>query len=90
VSVFDGAALLTNRQARTTDFFAGDVNSRGGVRVAVKDLDGDGKADLITGAGTGAGSRVNGYTGAGLTGGGPAVAFAFDAYPGFAGGVFVG
>src|SRR5439155_71047 len=62
VSVFDGAALLTNHQVRTTDFFADDTANRGGIRVAVKDLDGDGKADLVTGAGTGAGSRVNGFT----------------------------
>jgi hypothetical protein len=90
VSVFDGADLLVNKPTRTTDFFAGDTANRGGIRVAVKDLDGDGKADLITGVGTGAGSRVNGYTGAGLTGGTPAVAFALEAFPGFANGVFVG
>ena len=90
VTVFDGADLLANKQTRTTDFFADDTANRGGIRLAVKDLDGDGKADLVTGVGTGAGNRVNGYTGAGLTGGSPAVAFALDAFPGFAGGVFVG
>jgi hypothetical protein len=90
VSVFDGENLLANRQVRRTDFFADDTANRGGIRVAVKDLDGDGKADLVTGAGTGAGSRVRGFTGAGLTGGSPAVAFALDAFPGFTGGVFVG
>src|SRR5262249_27902582 len=35
------------------NFFAGNVENRGGVRVAVKDLDGDAKADLVVGDGTG-------------------------------------
>jgi hypothetical protein len=55
------------------------------VRVAANDLDGDGRADLVTGAGAGGGSRVTAYAGDGLT-----ELFAFDALPGFAGGVFVG
>ncbi len=33
------------------NFFAGDPNTRGGVPVAVKDVDGDNKADLVTGSG---------------------------------------
>jgi hypothetical protein len=33
------------------NFFAGDPRLRGGVRVAAKDEDGDGKADLVTGSG---------------------------------------
>ncbi len=67
------------------DFFAGDTANRGGVRVAVKDLTGDGRADLVTGAGAGGGSLVTAYAG-----GSPPELFAFDAFPGFAGGVFVG
>jgi hypothetical protein len=67
------------------DFFAGDVNNRGGVRVAVKDLNGDGRADLVTGAGAGAGSRVTAYAS-----GSPPELYSFDAFPGFGGGVFVG
>ena len=90
VSVFDGTNLLTNVLTRDADFFAGDINNRGGVRVAVKNLDGDSKADLIAGAGTGAGSRVTAYAGKSLTGGAPPELFALDAFPGFAGGVFVG
>ena len=48
--------------------------------------------DLVVGSGTGAGSRVTGYTGIALAAspGTPAAAFDFDAVPGFAGGVFVG
>jgi len=47
-------------------------------------------ADLVTGAGTDAGSRVTGYLGTALRSGNPAEAFRFDAFPGFGGGVYVG
>lgn len=74
------------------NFFAGDVNSRGGIRVAVKNLDNDGKADIVTGAGTGTGSRVTAYLGTNITptGGTPTETLGFDAVSGFTGGVFVG
>ena len=56
----------------------------------MKDLDGDG-ADLVVGAGDGAGSRVTAYLGAQTAGRGhPAGQLIFDAFAGFAGGVFVG
>ena len=90
VSVFDGKALLGNVETRDADFFAGDETNRGGVRVAAADLDGDTRADVLAGAGTGAGSRVTAYAGAGLGRGTPTSLFEFDAFPGFAGGVFVG
>ena len=89
VTAFSGKALLGNQQTVLADFFAGDVSNRGGVRLAVKDLDGDGRADLVTGAGTGAGSRVTAYPGKGM-GSGAAPALDFEAFPGFSGGVFVG
>ncbi|QDU19520.1 beta strand repeat-containing protein [Urbifossiella limnaea] len=80
----DGAAVLAN-------FFAGDVNNRGGVRVAARALDADARADIITGAGAGAGSRVTAYLGAALAPSGtPDAVASFDAFPGFTGGVFVG
>ena len=70
--------------------FAGDTGNRGGVRVAVKNLDGDNLADLVAGAGTGAGSRVTAYLGKDLSAGSTAEDLSFDAIPGFGGGVFFG
>ena len=64
--------------------------SRGGVRLAVKDLDGDARADLVAGSGTGAGSRLTAYAGSALAGGDPPARLGLDAFAGFAGGVFVG
>ncbi len=53
VLAFDGKALLNNEYVNLANFFGGDVNSRGGIRVAVKDLDGDTNADLVVGSGAG-------------------------------------
>ena len=36
VTSFDGADLLANAQTRSADFFAGDPDNRGGIRVAVE------------------------------------------------------
>jgi hypothetical protein len=76
--------------APVANFFAGDVNSRGGIRVAAKNLDGDGNADLVVGSGTGAGSAVTAYLGKNLADGADTEELAFDAFTGFSGGVFVG
>ncbi len=57
----------------------------GGVRVATADVDGDGVADIITGAGPGGGPHVKVYDG--VTGAEIRSFMAFD--PGFTGGVFV-
>ncbi|HUR55239.1 MAG TPA: VCBS repeat-containing protein, partial [Gemmataceae bacterium] len=46
----DDPANLTSGLV-TNNFFSGDPNSRGGVRLTVRDVDADGKADLITGSG---------------------------------------
>jgi hypothetical protein len=91
VLALSGKALLAGSQVQVANFFAGDVNNRGGVRVAVKDLGGDGRADLVVGSGSGAGSRVTGYLGKSIAADGtPPEQFGFDAFPGFTGGVFVG
>ena len=91
VLAFDGKALLNNEYVNLANFFGGDVDSRGGIRVAVKNLDGDTKADLVVGSGSGAGSRVTGYLGKNIgPSGTPTTEFEFDALSGFTGGVFVG
>ncbi len=90
VTAFSGKSLLANRQLPLANFFAGDANSRGGIRVAVKNLDGDARADIVVGSGSGAGSRVTAYAGKAVGAGTPAELFALDAVAGFAGGVFVG
>ncbi|OWK40163.1 beta strand repeat-containing protein [Fimbriiglobus ruber] len=92
VTVFSGSSLLGGTQTTIADFFAGDTSDRGGVRVAVKNLDGDADADLVVGSGTGDGSRVTAYTGQSILANpsDPTSLYDFDALPGFTGGVFVG
>lgn len=46
------------------DLMAGDSTTRAGVRVAARDVDGDSKADLVTGSGPGQPSEVRLYRGA--------------------------
>ncbi len=77
VRVFDGAALLAAGPfgrldaipaAQRANFFAGDSNLRGGVRVAAHDADGnaDNRAELLVGSGEGESSRVRLYRSANL------------------------
>jgi serralysin len=80
VKVFSGATGAVLRA-----FFAYDATFTGGVTVAAGDLDGDHKADIVTGAGPGGGPLVRAFSGA--TG---AVLASFSAYdPNFHGGVWV-
>jgi hypothetical protein len=91
VTVFSGAQLAAGRLVAVADFFAGDTNSRGGVRVAAADLNGDGRADVVTGAGQQAGSRLTAYSGRSLVAGAPPqTLFDFDFYSSYGGGIFVG
>jgi FG-GAP-like repeat/FG-GAP repeat len=79
VKVFSGTGA-----AEIRSFFAYNSGFVGGVYVAAGDVNGDGKADIITGAGAGGGPHVkvfNGATGAEL--------LSFFAYPGYTGGVRV-
>jgi hypothetical protein len=90
VLVLGGADLAAGNladPAPLANFFAGNPDNRGGVRVAVRDV--GGTPDLLVGDGTGAGSEVTAYRGAALASGSP-VTFQLDAFPGFTGGVYVG
>ena len=80
VKVFDGR---TGGDIRS--FFAYAVSFTGGVHVAAGDLDGDGKAEIVTGAGPGGGPHVKVFDGA--TGAETRNFFAFD--PGYTGGIYV-
>ena len=52
VTAFTGKTLLGEHATTlVANFFGGDPDNRGGVRLAVKDLDGDARADLVVGAG---------------------------------------
>ncbi|MBY0512804.1 MAG: carboxypeptidase regulatory-like domain-containing protein [Gemmataceae bacterium] len=92
VLVLGGKELVTQRGDTPVlaNFFAGNIDNRGGIRVAAKNLDDDRFADLVVGDGVGGGSRVTGYFGTDFVGGVAPEGFSFDAYPGFTGGVFVG
>ena len=97
VIAISGRTLITNgatsQQLLIANFFAGDPNSRGGVPVAVANLDNDNKFDIVTGSGPGA-RQVNSYLGKTLIPIGTPPAFAtFDAFDenlDSSGGVFVG
>jgi parallel beta-helix repeat protein len=79
VRAFDGVT-----GAQILNFFAYDPSVRGGVSVAVGDVDGDGFPDLVTGAGPGGGPHVKVFSAAGVE------KFGFFAYaPTFTGGVTV-
>jgi trimeric autotransporter adhesin len=80
VKAFDGKSLAAFRI-----FMAYDPHFRGGVRVAVGDVNGDGKADIITAPGAGMASFVKTFSGA--TGSLISTFMAYD--PGWMGGAFV-
>jgi serralysin len=79
VRVFD-----LDRNVVVFDFFAYDTSFLGGVFVSAGDVDGNGRADIITGAGQGGGSHVKVFSGQDLS-----LIHTFFAYPGFFGGVRV-
>ena len=80
VKVFDGASLT-----EILSFFAYDSGFKGGVTVAVGDLDGDGSVEIVTGMGEGGAGLVKAYRGSDA-----AEIYRFLAYaPGFKGGVSV-
>jgi hypothetical protein len=53
VAVYSGRTLTTTNTVTTLgDFFAGDVNSRAGARVKAIDLNGDGRAEVVSAPGS--------------------------------------
>jgi hypothetical protein len=71
VTAYAGRDLLAGRLTVAADFFAGDTGSRSGVRLAVTDLNGDGRQDVVTSAGSG--SQVLVYPAQSLGRGGPSL-----------------
>ncbi|MBX9627941.1 MAG: VCBS repeat-containing protein [Gemmataceae bacterium] len=70
VSTWDGAALAGGSLRRPfADFFAFEPGLRNGTFAAVGDIDGDGRGDLIAGAGPGGGPRVLVFNGRELVAG---------------------
>jgi hypothetical protein len=74
-------------------FVAGNSSDRGGVRVAVKNADGDGRGEVAAGNGEGSRSNVRLYFGTGFSAGGePALFQDLDPFAGatLAEGIYVG
>ncbi len=80
VRAFDGTTF-----EEIANFFAYDQAFRGGVQVAVGDVDADGRADIVTGVGVGGGPHVKAFSG--LNGALLSEFFPYD--PAFRGGVQV-
>ncbi len=81
--------LQSTGPAMLSTFFAYDIGFTGGVRVGAADIDGDGRAEILTGAGPGHGPHVMAIRRA--DNGTLWFAASFLAYsPSFTGGVFIG
>jgi hypothetical protein len=65
--------------APVANFFAFDSSDRGGVRVAIRDVNNDGHQDLVVASGTGDAAQVTVYSG-GWTGGAPTAAPAVEPF----------
>jgi hypothetical protein len=69
LQVYSGASLLSVGGAATTpfaNFFGGNMENRGGVKVAAKNLNGDKFIDVVTGGGLGDRAVATAYSGAAL------------------------
>jgi hypothetical protein len=91
VLALSGRDLQAGVRTTLVDFTPTGPGYADGVRVGTRDLDGDGRADLLLGSGEQSGSRVTGYLGKDLTPTGvPPLALDLTAYAGYTGGVYVG
>jgi hypothetical protein len=92
VTIFSGAALAAGRVQILSTFFAGDMTSRTGVRVAAKDADGDGMAEVVAADGGGLSGAARVYFGRDLLSGNPTppVGMFLSSFDGFGDGVYVG
>lgn len=90
VTAFSGKALLAGQVITAANFFAGNQDARGGVRVSSVDFDGNLELELAAGAGEGDGSTVRVYSAPSLLQAAPTPLAEFEAFPGFSGGVYVG
>ena len=86
VAVFSGKELTANRPTQLALFVQGDGASLTGATSSSRDIDGDGKADLLVAAG----GRVRGYLGRNLVPGTPVAAFDLDPAAAAAAGIVVG
>ncbi len=88
-----GRSLINGgNQVQIANFFAGDPNNRGGLRVTTKNLDGDNRDDLVVGDGEGAGSEILRYLGRDIADNGtpPLNGAPLTAFAGFSNGVWIG
>lgn len=77
IAAFNGATMDINGGSRLFgDFFAYAPNLTNGTYVATGDINGDGYADLIVGAGPGGGPRVTAFSGQALSASGTQTALA--------------
>ncbi len=91
VVVYDAANVLSSALPTPfSSFLAGPATNSGGIRVAATDVNFDGLADVITGAGVGDGSNVSVYLAQSLGDSDPLPESIRDSYPGLVGGVYVG
>ncbi len=70
LTIYDGATMAGGKPRQiVNDFFVFDESVRTGVYLAVGDVDGDGYADVVAGAGAGGAPRVRVVSGAALAAG---------------------